>query len=288
MNLTFLKKNKKVFISLAIIIILISTTIGIIAIINLLSDSMLHSPIKIESDADFISYEFPGNGTQDNPYIIENFKIGADGRYAVGINISNTNSFFKIKNCLIYTDYIGIELSHIASGTAWIINNICISKTGRGGGINLDGTTNCTIKANICKNLMMGIHLNQASHCLIKLNLIEDNNYQGINIRYSSYNVIINNTVKMTPQHAIVLVGNADWNKIYHNVLIDNAYLETYEVDGRLTGLINSQGFDEGNNNYWYDDVNNQGNYWSDYQGIGNYSIDGPAGTEDKYPFEVN
>ena len=135
---------------------------------------------------------------------------------------------------------------------------------------------------------MQGIHLNYASYCLIKSNIIEDNNYQGINIRHSSYNLIINNTVKMTPQHGIALVGNANSNKIYNNILIDNAFSETYNVDGRLTGTVNSQAFDEGNNNYWFDDVSKKGNMWSNYQGIGNYSIDGPAGTEDKYPFEIN
>ncbi len=286
MNIAFIKKYKFVFLGLAIGIVILSTSLGIY--FSTLPSSSLQPPISIQSDVDFVPYDFPGNGTQDNPYIIEDFEIGAYGRWVVGIDIANTNSFFIIKNCIIYTDYIGIQLMNIASGTAWIINNTCISNTGKGGGISVGGTTNCTIIGNICKNLMQGIHLNYASYCLIKLNLIEDNNYQGINIRYSSYNVIINNTVKMAPEHAIALVGDADWNKIYHNVLIDNAYSENYTIDNRLTGIINSQGFDEGTNNLWYDDVNNQGNYWSDYQGIGNYSIDGPAGTEDKYPFEIN
>ncbi|MDX1797510.1 MAG: hypothetical protein R3255_02565 [Candidatus Lokiarchaeia archaeon] len=40
--------------------------------------------------------------------------------------------------------------------------------------------------------------------------------------------------------------------------------------------------------NYWYDIVNFKGNFWSDYQGVGNHTIDGPADTEDKYPFEIN
>lgn len=287
MDLDFLKKNKIAFLIVAVLIIT-PLTIGIIFAINIFSNSNFHSPIIIESDSDFIPYEFPGNGTQDNPYIIEDLRIGASGIGSIGIDISNTNSFFIIKNCIIYADYIGIGLTNIAAGTSRIINNTCISKSGEGGGIVLGDTINCTILGNSCKNFMQGIHLNYASYCLIKLNIIENNNYQGINIRYSSYNIVINNSIKKSPQHGIALVGSANWNNIYHNILIDNAYSETYEVDGRLTRTINSQAFDEGNNNYWYNNANNQGSYWSDYQGTGNYSIDGPAGAEDIYPFEIN
>lgn len=283
MRSSFFQDNKKKYIILALLII-VPSTIGIIFTINIISSSNLQSPIVIESNADFVSYQFPGNGTIENPYIIENFKIGAAGSNAIGISISNTNAYFIIKNCLVYTDFVGIRLWEVSDGTAWIINNTCISRTRNGGGIGVIETTNCTILANICKNFIQGIHLNYASHCLIKQNLFEANNYQGINIRFSSYNIIINNTVKMSPQHGIALVGNANWNEIYNNILIDNAYLENYEVDGRLTGPINSQAFDEGNNNLWYNDVKKQGNFWSDYLGIGNYSTDGPAGTEDIYP----
>ncbi len=285
MNIESLKKNKNILILGSIIII--SSTLGVIFTINFFYNPSFHPPIEIESDEDFITHSFPGNGSQNNPYIIKDYTISASGSSSIGISISNTNSFFVIKNCLVYTGYIGIRLMDVSAGTAWIINNTCISRTGDGGGIGLSDTTNSTILANTCRNFMQGIHLNYASYCLIKLNIIEANNYQGINIRYSSHNVIINNTIKMSPQHGIALVGNANWNEIYHNILIDNAYLENYEVDGRLTGTINSQAFDEGNNNYWYDDVNKRGNYWSDYLGFGNYSIDGPAGTEDIYPDSV-
>ncbi|MFW9969349.1 MAG: NosD domain-containing protein [Candidatus Odinarchaeota archaeon] len=283
MVFTLLKRNKNALLVL-ISIITIASTIGIIFTINFVLNAKLHPPILIESDADFIPYEFPGNGTQNNPYIIEDLRISASGRFSEAIHISNTNAFFIIRNCFIYTDYIGISLSDVAAGTSWIINNTCYSKTSDGGGIVLGQTTNCTIISNIITNFMQGIHFNYASHCLVQNNIVESNNNQGINIRYSSYNIIINNTIKNSPQHGIALVGNANWNKIYHNVLIGNGYLETYNVDGRLSGTINSQGFDEGNNNLWYNNVINQGNCWSDYIGIGNYSIDGPAGTEDIYP----
>ncbi|MFW9771315.1 MAG: NosD domain-containing protein [Candidatus Thorarchaeota archaeon] len=282
MKSVFLRKYKYVFVGLVIGIVILSTSLGIY--FATLPKSNYHPPIIILSNADFLNYDFPGNGTQDNPYIIEDLIISASGSSNSGILIRNTDYLFIIKNCLIYSDYLGISLIEVAAGTSWIINNTCISKSGDGGGVVLNQMTNSTIVGNLCINFMQGIHINHVSHCVIKHNTVENNNYQGINIRISRYNKIINNTIKATPQHAIALVGDSDWNKIYHNFLINNSFTETYNVDGRLTGIINSQGFDEGSNNYWYDEVSNHGNFWSDYQGIGNYSIDGPAGTEDIYP----
>ncbi|MFX1379837.1 MAG: NosD domain-containing protein [Promethearchaeota archaeon] len=290
MDLAFLK-NRKIIILIIAAIIVIPSTIGIIFAINILFTPTFHPSIIIESNSDFIPYDFPGNGTEENPYIIKDLKISASvdlNDMNVGISIRNTDRFFIIKNCLVYSDFLGISLIEVAAGTSWIINNTCISKSGDGGGIILNQMTNSTIKGNLCINFMQGIHINHVTYCLIKSNIVESNNYQGINVRYSSHNLIINNTVKFSPQHGIAIVGNANLNKIYHNNLINNSFSETYDVDGRLTGTINSQGFDEGSDNNWYNDITKKGNYWSDYQGIGNYSIDGPAGTEDRYPFEIN
>lgn len=281
-----IKKNKYIIIGIGIAVIVISSSIGII-FLNF-NRSNLQAPIIIESDSDFLNYDFTGNGTQESPYIIEDFRIGASGTNSFGISISNTYSYVIIRNCIVYSDFVGIRLMDVASGRVWIINNTCISTSGDGGGIGLHNANNCSIVNNTCTNFMQGIHLNLASYCVIKSNRIKDNNYQGINIRYSSFNKITNNTVGMNPQHGIALVGDANSNKIYYNKLIENGFSETYNVDGRLTGTINSQGFDEGSNNFWYDNLNNQGNWWSDYQGIGNYSIDGPAGTEDKYPLGIS
>ena len=40
--------------------------------------------------------------------------------------------------------------------------------------------------------------------------------------------------------------------------------------------------------NYWFDNITKEGNFWSDWSGIGNYSIDGPANSEDPYCLNEN
>jgi len=36
----------------------------------------------------------------------------------------------------------------------------------------------------------------------------------------------------------------------------------------------------------WYDSATLEGNFWSDWSGIGSYSIDGSASSEDLYPLD--
>ena len=47
-----------------------------------------------------------------------------------------------------------------------------------------------------------------------------------------------------------------------------------------------SQAFDNGTKTKWYDATNEEGNYWSDWTGAGEYLIDGPKGSVDKYPLK--
>ncbi|MFX0007226.1 MAG: hypothetical protein ACFFAV_10940, partial [Candidatus Hermodarchaeota archaeon] len=62
MKPNFLKDNKKILIIIALLVIFPSV-VGILFAVNLFFVSNLHPPIIIESNVDFISYEFPGYGT---------------------------------------------------------------------------------------------------------------------------------------------------------------------------------------------------------------------------------
>ena len=60
--------------------------------------------------------------------------------------------------------------------------------------------------------------------------------------------------------------------EVFGNIFIDNFIGGT------------SQALDDGINNTWFDKNTNEGNYWSDWLGVGNYTIDGEANSEDPYP----
>ncbi len=59
------------------------------------------SPIRINSDSDFISQGWPGSGTEVNPWIVENFDINGTG-YGYCIYIGNVSGSFIVRNCYLH------------------------------------------------------------------------------------------------------------------------------------------------------------------------------------------
>lgn len=243
-----------------------------------------HEMISINSNQDFEDLDISGTGDPDDPYIIEKLSIEATGFMNCAIEVRGTNVHFIIRDCYIMSEYIGIRVADLRAGIAQIINNTCISSSGDGGGLGISSSRGCKIIENRCSNFMQGIHLNNADNCEIIDNNMTDNNYQGINIRYSDGNTITGNLVKNSSQHGLAFVGTAHDNVIHSNRFIDNSNVETYSIDGERTGPLTSQGYDEGSNNTWYNPETERGNWWSDYSGSGSYQIDGPTESTDLYP----
>lgn len=97
-------------------------------------------------------------------------------------------------------------------------------------------------------------------------------NYYGIEIDDSFNCSIVYNTFEQNINYAILLKSNSSLVLVHHNLFINNNFLG------------NSQAYDEGQNNIWYDKETKKGNYWSDYEKEGVYSIDGPAHSYDPFP----
>ena len=261
------------------------TDIKRISSVELIPDYLTeHSPIVIDSNQDFENFSSSGTGVQEDPYVIEKLYIVAIGSQNSTISVSYTSVHFIIRDCYVSTDHVGVEIKHVGEGTVRIVNNTCTSNSANGAGIVVWGAQNCSIVRNRCSNLAQGIHLNDAGRCYIANNNITENNYQGINIRYSNQNIITGNLITNSSQHGLALVGMSMHNVIHRNQFTDNGQEETYRIDGEQRGELTSQGFDEGYNNTWYDATAEVGNWWSDYSGDGSYNIDGPSNMVDLYP----
>ena len=120
--------------TILIVLMLIMVLIPLIQIPDILGDlsdpsSLIpHEPIFINKNSDFTKANgvVSGNGTELNPYIIENWSIDVKGS-SHGIHINDTNAFFIIRNCYLYngtaepSQYNGIFLSEVSNGK--ITNN---------------------------------------------------------------------------------------------------------------------------------------------------------------------
>ncbi len=86
-------------------------------------DLTLHEPIVINHDDNFSSYAFSGDGSENNPFLIENYNITTHDN--IGISISGTNNNFIIRNCYVRAENTCIKISNIKNNSAKIMNCYC-------------------------------------------------------------------------------------------------------------------------------------------------------------------
>lgn len=319
---------------------LIGGLICVVTVTSIVIPLTLHflskeQPIIIMKDEDFENYNFPGDGSKNNPFIIENYTITTKENNA--ILIFNTTKYFIIRNCTLEATTIGISIDSIASGTAMITQNVCrnnwdgiyVSRSvnvtltnntcynnydsiklysdvsniflannnlsnnqGRGifsrssnsvfvnntcinneeFGIAVINSFNVTLIDNFCSNNVVGIFMDNSANTTLTNNTLNKNNNGLRLMSESNFNLIIFNSFGKNSNYAITFALNSANNTIHHNSFLDNT----------ISG--SSQAEDNSSNNTWYDNTTNEGNYWSDWFGTGNYTIDGSANAVDLYP----
>ena len=198
-----------------------------------------HARIYINSNSGFTKPDpvnGGGSGTQNNPYIIENWVIDASS--AKGISIQNTTSYFIIRKVLIENggsddeSYAGIYLDNVINGT--IENNTCKNNFR---GIKLNSSSYCTISGNTCGNCLayeaMGISLVSSSYDNLIANTCNYNGpmpityYQegrGIQLEASSnYNILDGNICSNNNHNGIVLYTSSN-NTVSNSTIYNNGY----------------------------------------------------------------
>lgn len=267
-------------------------------------------PIRIDSDERFHekaeAWNWPGNGTNEDPYIISGYSIDGSG-YGFCIYIGNTTVHFELKNNHFYDadggkggEYYfqnrGIFLNNVRN--AMVTNNL-ISDNGDMG-IALFGCRENTIRDNnIINNGWTGLYAYHSSQNSFESNNFSDNNRAGIRLLEANKNELRDNNITGNPRDGISLGGSeenliVDNNISYNNqcglgiststqnIIKENRISNNKETGARLRdseeNLLYKNKFIE-NENQAYDDGNNDwdagnpewdgdgGNYWSDYQG---------------------
>jgi parallel beta-helix repeat protein len=158
---------------------------------------------------------------------------------------------------------------------------------------------NTTIEDSLATgNSGVGISICSLDYVIVQNCKINDNNDDGIYVAWSQDTIVQNNTIYSNNGTGIYLEGSnyVDmlWNLIIQNTNIGieidsySDYSEIYKnafIENKLVN--NSQALDHGTNNTWFDNNTLIGNYWSNYEGIGNYSIAGEANSTDDYPISI-
>ncbi|MHA2318092.1 MAG: right-handed parallel beta-helix repeat-containing protein, partial [Candidatus Hodarchaeales archaeon] len=177
------------------------------------------SPISISGNEDFIDTvereNWPGNGTINNPYLIEDLQIiGFSSRRL--IEIFNVDLHFRISNNLLSVGWVGIYFLNVRNGI--IENNTVTANSGFG--ISIYFSQNSTIVGNIISNNRYGIWLDTSPGNLIAENVLE-NNDDGLYLSFSEENEITKNLISHSTYDGIYLLVSRN-SFISENIITNN------------------------------------------------------------------
>jgi parallel beta-helix repeat protein len=177
-----------------------------------------HGPIDITGDDQFKTIaegeSWPGDGSESDPYIIEDFDIDLGGTNGRCIYIRHTTVHFIIRDCtftgaslavgtgvnlnnvtnceisgnIIFDNYYGLV---IIGDNATVVNNEVLSTTAVG--VYLSGLTNSVISGNTINGSMTGLILEGVIQCEVRNNTIADSSGTSMYLSFCDYLTLSDN-----------------------------------------------------------------------------------------------
>ncbi|MEM3397380.1 MAG: NosD domain-containing protein [Thermoplasmata archaeon] len=195
-------------------------------------------PLHINGNNEFIyiaqTNGWPGNGTAENPYIVEGYEFnGNGGGYALWIE--NTDLYFVLKNCKLwnatfqYTYPYGPAVMLSAVSNATIEHNI-LTKSKYGVKFQ-GGCKNIRISENTVTETYFGVFGEDIDASYIKVwsNIVSANN-EGVVFYHAQQSEIRNNTIllnsigiTLSGGRAILIAENFVHHNYYHGISISGA-----------------------------------------------------------------
>ena len=128
--------------------------------ISIKGDYTPHDPIEIEGDDEFTADNgvTGGNGTSEDPYIIEGWEIETTEHSAIYIKF--TTAYFIVRHCYLAAEHDGVYLYHVTNG---IIDDIVVPAGTPVGVYTGENTSNLVIKNSTFTN-DIGLLLRNTNH----------------------------------------------------------------------------------------------------------------------------
>ena len=257
--------------AMLIVIILVVTSIPVLQIPitngDLSAPSALsnHNEISITNDSQFNTTNgmVSGNGSEGNPYIIENWSIDVKNYH--GINIENTQAHFIIRNCHIYNSTssinIGIYFNNVTNGSIVdcrvtvymggihiynsmrnLIHNNSVYKINNLNNRNIKGieikdSELNTINRNEVRYNGIGIGLISSDNNTIKNNLALNNINRGIYLYESNENTCLHNRINNNSDIGME-IARCNKNKLFNNTFFNNTF--NFGISGRYGHFVHN------------------------------------------------
>jgi parallel beta-helix repeat protein len=228
-----------------------------------IKSAVIQESIMIDGDLEFIQIasiqRWSGNGTINNPIILQNLNFSLTRSHEFGIKIINTRLFFRILNTTLISNQINIGF-HFVNVSNGFIGDSKISSC-PSYGIYLKNNSNIIIRNNSIMNSRVGISVAESEWINLEQNAIKNNgkgiefvgsaycsvnatfifeNRLGIVILNSEQNQIYDNRIENQTNIGIMLFNSSN-NFIGTNTLTNNIYFGIYFDDSPQNSLIANQ-----------------------------------------------
>ena len=230
----------------------------LVSLLNPFPGSVKVDTILIENDEDLIEYDFPGTGTDQEPYRIEDIQLGTHENlqkevYRL-ITIKHTTVHIIVQNCTFVGCEIGVFIESVKEGSVTIRNNTFIGMEFQVwdmvfGGSKLIKTVdseNIIITNNNFRGMTLpAIEILKSSNITISKNeILFDEEGQGVgviesqNIILDANSVALNSSLPTTNNAGIYLKDSQNClitNNLINNV--SNNFLGCYNIEIRNNSL---------------------------------------------------
>lgn len=237
----------------------------------------LHGPIFIDGDANFsataLAEGWSGDGSAQDPYIIENYDITLGVSPEASISITNTRANYTIRGCNLIgpaaTPSYGIYLENSTNGR--IINNMITNfATGlnaTGGCSNLEvignnisynsdgiwwgGSDNYIITQNHCShNFFNGIYISDSDNGTISENHCSYNSFTGIYLSDSDNGTISGNNCSGNEDNGIQLTYFSEYNTLTDNICNENTH-SGFRLQAAISNIFENNTSNENEFGIW-------------------------------------
>ncbi|MGY5877238.1 MAG: NosD domain-containing protein [Candidatus Thorarchaeota archaeon] len=221
-----------------------------------------HATINIYDDDDFnataVAESWEGNGTADNPYIIEGYEITED---EVLIYITDTRAHFEIRDCNLTDAWAAIQLNNVSNG---LIENCLINIPDYGiymYNVSAIDVIGCDITVHPTYP-ETGISIEQARDINIESCVIEGATGSGAGIGAVMHEriTLFNNTIFNFDQHGIFSAAFDEMEILNNTLYWNEGILEAcgmYLVEGMLADIVGNNITENTNNGITIDGVFN-------------------------------
>ena len=186
--------TKKTVVITSVLILILSSTLTVL-MFTVIYKYEISDFIEIRSNEDVYKYSFPGDGSEQNPFLIEGLKFKSNEEF--DLRIHNTNYSFIIRNCLFTNTEYCLRLYNCRSGSISVEDNtfkVDSENHKYSTSTTMQDSSNITIKKNkflgYSSILQFGIWYRNCSDVLIQENYF---NLQDFHFGYGQDLIIDNN-----------------------------------------------------------------------------------------------